>query len=72
MRLDNTIVDAIAQKCVDNIIEKFGIKNLATMPFDALNAEIYEMIEDIEDQVDKIVVSKIIDASVTSIDDLWK
>lgn len=73
MKLEKRATEEIAEKCAKTIIENYGEKKLISLPYDVLSAEISEMVDNIEDRIDKIIASKIEESSVThTIEDLWE
>ena len=59
MKLKARESQQIASRCAEELISTFGEANLSKLPYDALLSEMSEMVEDIEDRIDKIITSKI-------------
>lgn len=73
MKLDKRATEEIAEKCAKTIIENYGEKKLVSLPYDVLSAEISEMVDGIEDKIDKIITSRIEESTTThTIEELWE
>ncbi len=73
MKLENKTANDFANVCANKIITELGIDKLVTLPYEAITSEIVDIVEDIEDRIDKIIVNKIADnIPVSNIDNLWE
>lgn len=73
IQLDKNTVNTIAEKCADIIIAEHGEKELVTLPYDVLSAEISSIVEDIEDTIDRIITLKLEESQVVhTIENLWE
>jgi hypothetical protein len=72
MKLEKRIITDIVDKCATRIIANIGETQIAHVPYDVISAEISEIVEEIEDGIDKSIQATIDSVAEThTIEDLW-